>query len=85
MIRVVFEDILLFLLPFLAFGLVLVLLRRDVLHLGTWSRSSFWLVLAGFAVVIGWTLWAGLFSERHRGAYIPPHMENGRPVQGGFE
>lgn len=85
MIRVVFEDILLFLLPFLAFGIVLVLLRRDVLHLGTWSRSSFWLVLAGFAVVIGWTLWAGFFAERHRGAYIPPHMENGRPVQGGFE
>ena len=43
-----------------------------------------WLAIAGFALVIGGMLYLGIFGERHTGGYVPPHIENGRPVQGGF-
>lgn len=85
MIRIALEDVILFLIPFGLFGLVLVVLRRDVLHLETWSKGAVWLLMAGFAVVIGWTVLGVFFSDRHTGAYVPPHMEGGRPVPGGFK
>ena len=84
MIRVVVEEFALFLVPFLLFAVVLVLTRRNVLAIDSWSRSASWLALAGLLVVVGGFVLTGLFAERHTGPYVPPHMEGGRPVPGGF-
>ena len=85
MIRVAIEEVALFLIPFALYAIVLVLQRRNVLHLEHWSSKAVWLSMAGLTICIGGFLAAGVFAERHTGAYVPPHMENGEPVQGGFK
>ncbi|WP_375458152.1 DUF6111 family protein [uncultured Enterovirga sp.] len=84
MIRVLIEELALFLVPFLLFAVMLVLTRRRVLAIDSWSRSFTWLVLAGLGIVVGGFLLTGIFAERQTGPYVPPHMEDGRPVPGGF-
>ncbi len=84
MIRVVIEELVLFLVPFALFALLLVLQRKKVLVLESWSSSAMALTIAGLILVIGSFVLAGLFTERHTGAYVPPHLEDGRPVPGGF-
>lgn len=86
MIRAALQEIALFLLPFALFAIVLLLQRKNVLHVESWSRHFVWLASAGLVIVIASFLAAGWFGERHVGQrYIPPHLENGRPVPGGFE
>jgi hypothetical protein len=84
MIRVIGEGALLFLLPFAAFGIVLLLLRRDVLKVESWSPHLLSLVVAGMLLVIGALVYAGVFGETRTGAFEPAHMENGRVVPGRF-
>ena len=84
MIRAIFGEALLFLLPFAAFALFLVLARRNPLRISAWSDSTAWLVIAGLACVIVALIISGLTSERETGAFIPSHMENGRVVPGQF-
>lgn len=84
MIRVVLEGALIFLLPFALFAIVLLLMRRNVLRVDSWSPHALWLVVAGLALVIGSLLFAGLFAERSTGAFEPAHMEDGRLVPGRF-
>ena len=84
MIRVLIEELALFLVPFLLFAVVLVLTRRRILSIDSWSPSLIWLALAGLGIVVGGFLLTGIFAERHTGPYVPPHMEDGRPVPGGF-
>ena len=71
--------------PFAAFGLVLLLQRRQLLHPESWRGRSAWLAVAGLVLVIGTFVAAGLFGPRHTGPYVPPHIENGEPVPGHFE
>ena len=84
MIRVVLQELALFLVPFVLFAGLLVLQRKRVLLIESWSRHAVWLATAGLALVVGSFVLAGLFGEQHTGAYVPPHMENGRPVPGTF-
>ena len=84
MIRIATEEVLLFLLPFAGFALFLLLMRRNVLGLAHWSRGAGWLVIAGLLLVIGTTVIGSLVADRHVGAYVPPHLENGRAVPGAF-
>jgi hypothetical protein len=85
MLRSLTEEILLFVLPFCAFAGYLVIRRRNPLDVEHWSPHVFrlsvvGLVLAALAfVVTGWV------SPRSRGAYEPPHMENGTLVPGRFK
>ena len=85
MIRIVVQELGLFVLPFLVFGLGLALQRRRILHLEAWSKAGVWLAIAGLVLAIGSFVVAGLFGERHTGRFVAPHMEDGRPVPGHFE
>lgn len=84
MIRVALEGLLLFLAPFAAFALLLLLMRRNVLKPESWSSAAAWLTMCGLALVVGAFLVTGLFGERHTGAFEPSHVENGKVVPGRF-
>ena len=84
MIRAIFGEALLFLLPFALFALFLIFKRRNPLRLAAWSDSTMWLVIAGLACVVAGLIAAAVMSERQTGAFVPPHLENGRVVPGQF-
>ena len=84
MVRVVAESVLLFLVPFAAFAVMLVLMRRKVLDPDHWSRAGLWLAGAGMLLVAATFVGTALLGERHTGAFVPAHIENGRVVPGGF-
>jgi ABC-type Fe3+ transport system permease subunit len=84
MIRAVFEEALLFLLPFALFALYLVVRRRNPLARTAWGGQVPWLVMAGLVCAVGALLVTGLTAERQQGAFEPPHMEDGRLVPGQF-
>nr|WP_279306595.1 DUF6111 family protein [Microvirga solisilvae] len=79
------QGLVLFLLPFVLFGLYLVARRRNALVWSSWSDQSLWLAIAGVVMVIASLLVTGLVTERHKGAFVPTHMENGRVVPGQFQ
>ncbi len=85
MIRAIFGEALLFFLPFAVFALFLILKRRNPLRLAAWRDSALWLVIAGLACVILAFIVTGITSERQTGAFVPPHLENGRVVPGQFK
>lgn len=73
-------ELLLFLLPFALYALWL------RLHPG--EEPGLRLLLAGAVgvlLVIASLLWFGLSRSLERGAYVPPHVENGRLVPGHAE
>jgi hypothetical protein len=84
MIRTLIGEVLLFLLPFCVFALFLALRRRNPFRLAAWSDSTAWLIIAGLVCVIAGFLYAGLTAERPTGAFVPPHLEDGRVVPGQF-
>ena len=85
MTRAIIQEALLFLLPFAAFALYLVVLRRNPLAWSSWSAHVSWVAIAGLAVVIASLVLGGLLAERHTGAFVPTHVENGRVVPGQFK
>ena len=84
MIRAFLEEGLLFLAPFACFALVLLAMRRNLLHPQSWSGPGPWLGMAGLLLVLASFVYAGLFGERHTGSFEPTHVENGRVVPGRF-
>lgn len=84
MIRAIVEQVLLFLLPFAAFALYLVARRRNPLLWKSWSDRSFWLVVAGLALVIVALIVGGVTADRQVGGFVPTHVEDGRVVPGQF-
>ena len=84
MIRAIFGEALLFLLPFALFALFLVLRRRNPFHMAAWSDSTAWLVIAGLACMLIGFIITGLTAERSTGAFEPPRLEDGRVVPGQF-
>ncbi|MCK2054374.1 DUF6111 family protein [Methylobacterium sp. 37f] len=85
MIRRVLEEFLIFLSPFLVFALFLAITGRKPYDRAHWTGQAFRLTLAGLGLVILSLVAIGLFSERHRGGYVPPHLENGQVVPGRFQ
>jgi len=84
MLRKLVEEVALFLLPFLVFAGYLALSGRhphDKVH---WEGKIFRLTMTGLVLAILALVAAGLFGERHRGGYVPPHLENGVVVPGEF-
>ncbi len=84
MLRIVIEEVLLFVLPFCAFAAYLVIRRRNPFDVEHWSPHLFRLSVAGLVVAIAVFAVTGLRSPQNRGAYEPPHMENGVLVPGRF-
>ena len=84
MIRAILEEALLFLIPFAAFALFLLIRRRNPLVWTSWSNQAVWLVITGLMLGVVALLITGLSADRQRGAFEPPHMENGRLVPGQF-
>ena len=52
MTRAVVQGVILFLLPFVLFGLYLVIRRRNPLLWSHWSDKSLWLTIAGLSFVV---------------------------------
>lgn len=81
--RIGLQPLFLFLLPFLAYVLLLLLQRRFPFTFAYWTRDAVsTLTLLGLAVAVLGMLAIGLWAPRHEGAYIPAHVENGRVVPG---
>lgn len=84
MIRATIESALLFLVHFAGFAVLLLLQRRRVLQLESWSRPSAFLAMAGLALVLASFLLTGFLTRRPLSGFEPTHMENGRVVPGRF-
>lgn len=84
MLRAIIEEVLLFVLPFCLFATYLVVKRRNPLDVEHWSPHAFRLTVAGLSLVIAILVLEGFVTTRDRGAYDPPHMENGVLVPGRF-
>jgi purine-cytosine permease-like protein len=85
MARTIIEELLLFVLPFLAFAGYLVVRRRNPFDVEHWQGRVFWLSVAGLVLGIAGLIAAGVMAERHTGSYDPPHVEGGRLVPGRFD
>ncbi len=86
MARTLFETFGLFLAPFAAFALYLVLRARYPLAVEHWTRGRLsGLALAGLAAATGGLILATLLAPRGHGRYVPAHIENGAIVPGRFE
>jgi cytochrome bd-type quinol oxidase subunit 2 len=85
MTRAIVQEVLLFLLPFAAFAIYLIVRRRNPLAWSSWSDQSIWLIIAGLVVVVASMVTAGVVAERQTGAFVPTHVENGRVVPGQFK
>ncbi len=84
--RVVWEPVLLFLAPFIAYVGLLLLRRAAPFSSRHWTQGTVsMLTLAGLAAAIIFVLAYGILAERHKGAYVPAHIENGRVVPGRME
>lgn len=85
MLRAIIEEVLLFVLPFCIFAGYLVIKRRNPFDVEHWSRHAFWLAVVGLLLSIAVFAYGGFFAPRSKGAYEPPHMENGVLVPGRFK
>lgn len=85
MIRAYLQEMVLFVLPFILFAAYLLARRRNALAWSSWSDQSLWLAIAGLAMVIASLVVTALTAERHTGAFVPTHLENGRVVPGQFQ
>lgn len=86
MIRIIFLNLFLFLLPFLGYGLYLLVRtgRIDVQQELTGKRF-FWLIGAGVVSVIAGLVWFATFeSGRPAAVYEPARYEDGVVKPGGF-
>ena len=84
--RAILEPAALFLSPFIAFAIYLVLHARYPLASEHWSRGRVsTLTLVGLAVAVLGMLVFGLSAPRGYGTYVPAHIENGRLVPGHIE
>jgi hypothetical protein len=81
--RVVLRPALLFLLPFLLYAVWLFLRQTTPWTRDNWDQTVVsTLALLGLAVAVAGMLAFGLFADRHLGAYVPAHIENGVVVPG---
>ncbi|WP_022723809.1 DUF6111 family protein [Rhodopseudomonas sp. B29] len=84
MIRAVLTEVAVFLIPFAAFAVFLIVSRSAVLHRDSWSlRVIGWLTVVALALVLISLLLLAHFEGAPPGStYVPAHLENGRLVPG---
>lgn len=86
MLRALFDTLGLFLAPFAAFAIYLIVRARYPLAVEHWTRGRLgWLTLAGLAAAMLGLLLGNLLAPRGHGLYVPAHLENGVIVPGRFE
>ncbi len=87
MLRVVGFQLLMFLLPFLAYGIFLLFSRLDPLKRSSWEASPFyWLTVGGLALtIVSFFLVATFSGSEPGGTYVPARVEDGQLVPGHFE
>lgn len=84
--RAILEPAAFFIAPFIAYVIWLVLRRKYPFAVEHWTHGSLALLsLAGLFLTLAFMLVFGLKVERHQGAYVPAHMENGKLVPGRME
>jgi hypothetical protein len=83
--RLLWDDMLFFLLPFFVFAIVLILNKRKVFERQNWKGPMPWLIVAGLTLSILSIIVSNALTERSTKGYIPPHLENGKLVPGRFE
>ncbi|MEM9207314.1 MAG: DUF6111 family protein [Pseudomonadota bacterium] len=87
MIRVIFLHGLLFLLPFIAYALFIIIRKRgSVRDRSQWSNDALtWLTLGGLSLAIVSFIVLGVFGGAPaESVYVPSRYEDGRIVPGGF-
>jgi hypothetical protein len=85
MIRPIFIEIALFLIPFAVYALFLVAARKGLLDSASWPLARLaWLGLAALTLMLGSFLWLATFGGAPPGSvYIPAYVdENGNFVPG---
>jgi len=84
MIRPVATEIVLFLLPFVLYGVFLWATKAGVMHPDSWPLSRIaWLLIAALTLVVGSFIYFANYSGAPVGTtYVPAHMENGKFVPG---
>lgn len=80
MTRALFDEIVLFLSPFIAYAFWLMLKRRSPLHGPNWEGKITWLSMIGLGLLVASFIMMGLFAHKEHGAYQPARMENGKLV-----
>lgn len=84
--RVALEPALLFLSPFIVYAAVQFLRRNSPFTIESWDGATVsTLTLVGLATAIVGVLFFGVAAQRHTGAYVPAHVENGKLVPGRLE
>ena len=85
MSRIVLEPVL-FLAPFAAYALYLILRARYPLEVEHWTRGRVSaMTLIGLAAAVLGLVALDAFAPRGRGVYVPAHIENGALVPGRFK
>jgi hypothetical protein len=84
MIRPVFTELILFLIPFVVYAVYLAATRKGLLDAGSWPVARIaWLVIAALIMMIGSFVGLAQFGGVPPGStYTPAHVENGRLVPG---
>jgi hypothetical protein len=85
MTRPIFTELLLFLLPFVAYGIFLLATRKGVLDAGSWPLPRLaWLTIGALVLMIGgFFALATFIGAPPDSIYIPAHIdENGNLVPG---
>jgi hypothetical protein len=86
MLRALVDAAALFLSPFVAYVVWLIVRRRYPLQLQYWEQKNVSiLIVVGLAVAVFGFFVLGLFAERHHGVYIPARVEHGKLLPGHIE
>ena len=80
MIRPIFTEIALFLVPFVLYAVFLWATRAGVLDPSAWSLARLaWLVIAALSLMVGSFVMLAQFSGAPpRSTYVPAHVDDGR-------
>jgi Family of unknown function (DUF6111) len=83
MLRAILEPLGLFLIPFAAFAIYLLLRLRYPLAIEHWTRGRVsTMTLIGLAIAVVGLFTFGISAPRGHGTYVPAHVENGQLVPG---
>jgi len=84
MIRPLATEIVLFLMPFVLYGVFLWATKAGVMHPDSWPISRIaWLMIAALILMVGSFIYFANYSGAPPGSiYVPAHMENGKFVPG---